>query len=69
MSVDKAEVEVFRGEEDWHPYPWRFAVIYKGIRHEFAGIPNQCATKRGAMMRARYRAKWLEDGSFYTRYG
>lgn len=66
---DKALIEVFRGAPDWHPYPWRYAVTYRGERHEFAGLPNQCATKRQASIRARWRAKWLEDGSFARRYG
>ena len=68
MSPTKATIEVFRCHEDWHPYPWRFAVTYDGVRHTFAGIPNQCTSKRSASVRARYRAKWLEDGSFSKRY-
>lgn len=66
--TEKAQIEVFKRDEDWHPYPWRFAVIYRGVRHEFAGLPNQCATKRAASMRARWRAKWLEDGTCDQRY-
>lgn len=66
---DKALIEVFRKAEDWwHPYPWRFAVTYRGVRHEFAGLPNQCASRRQASLRARWRAKWLEDGTYSQRY-
>lgn len=66
--ADKAQIEVFKRREDWHPYPWMFAVTYRGVRHEFAGLPNQCSTKRAATMRARWRAKWLEDGTYNSRY-
>ncbi|MEN6536307.1 MAG: hypothetical protein ABFD89_21805 [Bryobacteraceae bacterium] len=65
---DRATIEVFRIPEAWHPFPWRFAIAYKGTRHVFAGIPNQCATRRAASMRAWWRAKWLEDGTFGRRY-
>jgi hypothetical protein len=68
MEPEKAIIEVYRCKEDWHPYPWRFAVTYQGVRHVFAGLPNQCETKRAASIRARYRAKWLEDGSYSKRY-
>jgi hypothetical protein len=64
----KAQIEVFKRGEEGHPYPWMFAVTYDGVRHEFCGIPNQCATKRAATMRARWRAKWLEDGTYNSRY-
>jgi hypothetical protein len=66
--ADKAIIEVFRKAPEWHPYPWGFAVTYRGVRHEFAGLPNQCATKRQASIRARWRAKWLEDGTYAQRY-
>jgi hypothetical protein len=65
---EKAEIEVFQVDADWHPYPWRFAVTYKGVRHTFAGLPNLCETRRSATMRARWRAKWLEEGSFTHKY-
>lgn len=66
--TEKAVIETFRIPEDWHPYPWRFAVTFKGVRHAFAGIPNQCETRRQAAARARWRAKWLEQGRFDERY-
>jgi hypothetical protein len=66
--ADKARIEVFKRGGEWHPYPWMFSVTYRGVRHEFAGIQNRCATKRAAAMRARWRAKWLEDGTFDGRY-
>lgn len=64
----KAVIEVFRAGPDWHPYPWRFTVSHEGVTHQFAGIQNQCATKRQASIRARWRARWLEDGTFASRY-
>lgn len=61
-------IEVFKVVDDWHPYPWMFAVTYKGVRHTFTGIKNKSATKRAATMRARWRARWLENGAFEQRY-
>lgn len=66
--TEKAQIEVFNRSEEWHPYPWMFAVTYRGVRHEFAAIQNRCATKRAATMRARWRAKWLEDGTYDKHY-
>lgn len=68
MTADRATIEVWRIPEARHPYPWRFAVSFQGVRHVFAGIPNQCESRRSAAMRARWRAKWLEDGSYTRRY-
>jgi hypothetical protein len=68
VLCEKATVEVFKVGQDWHPYPWRFAVTFQGVRHEFAGLPNQCATRRQASGRARWRARWLEDGTYAKRY-
>jgi hypothetical protein len=67
--MSEVKIEVFRIDEPNHPYPWRFVVIdQQGKRWTFAGIPNQCETKRAATMRARWRAKWMADGSFEKRY-
>jgi hypothetical protein len=68
MTTEKATIEVFRIKEDWHPYPWRFTVTFKGVRHQYAGIPNQCETEEEATERARERAGWLEDGTHDDRY-
>lgn len=65
---EKAIIHVFKTKEEWHPYPWRFTVTYCGVRHEYFGIPNQCETKRSASMRARWRARWLENGTYAERY-
>ncbi|WEN13662.1 hypothetical protein PY254_10430 [Rhodanobacter sp. AS-Z3] len=51
-----------------HPYPWRFAITHKGVRHEFCGMPNKCATPGAALSRATKRMKWLEDGTYAERY-
>ena len=61
-------IEVYRVDEDWHPYPWRFAITHDGKRHKYAGIPNQCATKRSAAIRAWWRVRWLKDGTYSSRY-
>ena len=59
-------VDLFLG---YGPYPWMFQVIDQdGKAHAFAGIPNECATKKEALKRAWWRAKWFSDGTFHTRY-
>lgn len=67
-TIEKAVLDVFHCGEEGHPYPWRFAVTYRGVRHEFSGIANKCATRRAATMRAWWRAKWLENGTYDQRY-
>lgn len=64
----RAVIEVFRRGWEGHPYPWRFAVTYRGVRIEFAGLPNQCETKTEARQRAKVRARWLERGFFGSYY-
>jgi len=69
MSTNRSSsVTIWRIEDAWHPYPWRFSVSHAGKTHAFAGIPNQCATKREAAARAGWRLRWLRDGSFAQRY-
>jgi len=48
----------------WACSPWRFKV---GER-SYIGIPNYCDTKRSALKRAWYRAKWLHDETYSDRY-
>lgn len=67
-TTEKAIVEVWNINQAGHPYPWRFAVTYNGVRHEFSGIPNKCETRRQASCRARWRARWLENGTYNKRY-
>jgi hypothetical protein len=56
-------VEVFKVDHDWnHPYPWMFNVWFGGKCYRYAGIPNQCATRRAAAARAGWRYKWLREG-------
>lgn len=62
-------VTVWRRAEEWHPYPWLFNVTEpNGVTHEFRGIPNLCETKASALRGAWWRAKWLADGTFHSRY-
>lgn len=56
------EVKVIYPKEDF-PY-YRF---YVGERY-YAGTPNYCVSKRSALKRAWYRAKWLSDGTYNDRY-
>lgn len=51
-----------------HPYPWRFAIRFKGERHEFAGIPNKCKSPGAALRRAQTRLRWMENGTFKEKY-
>lgn len=64
----KAAIEVWKIDEPMHPYPWRFAVTFNGVQHEFTGLENQCETKRQAAARASWRARWLENGTYNQRY-
>lgn len=48
--------------------PWHFSIQYQGRTLQFAGMPNRCRTKRSAMARAAWRAKWLREGTFDQRY-
>ncbi len=63
------ECEVYTTPYVWPSYPWLFRVRGNdGNWINFAGMPNQCATVRSAMMRAYYRCKWIADGTFDSRY-
>lgn len=68
LEQDQPIIKVWKIEEDWHPYSWRFSVTFQGRTHQFAGVPNYCETKRSASCRARWRAKWLLNGTFDRRY-
>lgn len=43
--------------------PWRFSITYKGERYDYFGIPNKCATRWSAFMKATYKLKGLRDGT------
>ena len=60
--MQKAEIKVFRIEDKTHPYPWRFDIQYKGVKHQYRGVRNYCETKRQAISRAVWRKRWLESG-------
>ncbi len=62
------EVTVWRTSGLWPSYPWRYAVTYKGKKREFSGVPNYLETKKAALKKAWWRAKWLSDGTFGSRY-
>lgn len=65
------EVKVWKIEDNVHPYPWRFAIYdYRDgySKYEYHGIPNQCETKRSALKRAWYRAKWIVEGTHNKKY-
>lgn len=63
------EVRVERRRPDGYPFPWGFSIgLPDGDAYDFIGMPNQCATRRAATMRALVRVKWLADGTFGRRY-
>lgn len=66
------ECEVFTDEHtlQYMPaFPWRFRIWKSdGTKIEFVGIPNYCASRQSAMMRAKARCLWLADGSYERRY-
>lgn len=49
-------------------FPWCFEIEYQGKIVSFSGIPNHVETKRKALKRAFYRAKWLDEGTFSRHY-
>lgn len=65
---DGPTIRVFHTGEDWHPYPWRFEIKYRGVTHSYGGLANQCETKRAALARAARRAKWMREGTYDKRY-
>lgn len=68
-DVERPVVTVFRADvPDWYPFPWRFRIMWRGVRHVYAGWPNACATKREAAARGAWRARWMLDGSYDRRY-
>lgn len=60
-------------EFDSHPYPWRYEIITPTGKHlHFSGVPNQLETRRAALKKAWWRAKWISEGTFekkYTQHG
>lgn len=53
----------------YHPYPWRFGIEdKKGITHVYGGVPNYCTSKRSALKRAWYRAKWMNNSTYSNKY-
>lgn len=52
----------------WGAYPWRYAVTHNGKRREYTGVPNYMESKRSALKKAWWRAKWLFDGTYADKY-
>lgn len=69
MSTRPDGIEVWRVYHGWnHPYPWMFRVWFGGRCFHYAGIPNQCATRRQAIARATWRLRWHRNGTHGKRY-
>ena len=63
------EVDVWRIKGPyWGCYPWRYAVTHNGKRREFSGVSNYLETKRSALKKAWWRAKWLDSGEWDRHY-
>lgn len=63
-------IRVWKIPGNWYKtMPWRFS-IQEDDKSEtlFSGIPNYCCTKRSAMKRAWYRAKWINEGTWKQHY-
>ena len=58
-----------RADNNWSICPWLFAIQEDGHNERtFTGVPNYCETRHSALMRGWYRAKWLQDGTYYKHY-
>lgn len=47
--------QTWRIDSHWHPYPFRYRVLFCGKWLHFIGIPNQCKSRQQAMGRARFK--------------
>jgi hypothetical protein len=53
----------------WSCFPWLFSIQQPGgPERTFAGITNCCASRRSALVRGVYRAKWLATGVWNKHY-
>lgn len=76
--IEKHEVEYFgmkvrafitaSTHRYYKDFPWRFEIEYKGKLLSYIGIPNYLQTKKQALKRAWWRAKWLSEGSYNQKY-
>lgn len=63
------EVEVWRIKGPyWGCAPWRYKITRHGKTYNFSGVPNYLETKRKALKRAWWRAKWLSTGEYDKHY-
>lgn len=70
VYFDDIKVKVWKLDTEWYrAIPWRFSVTGPdGKEWKYIGIPNYCSTKQSALMRAWYRAKWINNGTIEERY-
>jgi len=52
----------------YRSFPWNFAIYDEGAWVHFWGIPNKVETRRKALKRGWYRAKWLSNGTWRQHY-
>ena len=64
------KIKIWKLDTEWYKtMPWRFSVTdLEGKEWKYTGIPNYCTTKHSALMRAWYRAKWINNGTISTKY-
>lgn len=64
-------VRVYTTENSLYYYsafPWMYEIEFNGKLIHFTGIPNYLETKRKALKKAWYRAKWLSENTFNEKY-
>lgn len=53
----------------WACAPWRFSIVdQNGTKRTFTGVPNYLESKKRALKRAWWRAKWLANGTYTNHY-
>jgi hypothetical protein len=55
--------------ENYPAFPWRFEInTPDGKNRKYWGMPNYVETKRKALKRGWWRAKWLAEDTYSKRY-
>ena len=65
------KIRVFKtqaSEKYYASFPWRYEIECDEKLISFSGVPNYLESKRKALKRAWFRAKWLRDGTFNNKY-
>lgn len=58
-----------RSDNNWASDPWLFSIQPAGLpERTFAGVPNYCSSRKVALTRGVYRAKWWATGVWSKHY-